>query len=197
MGKRIVLNLKPGGESTLFVNGESFGTYRSDLCNVIFEEHHYISDNTITRNAKLGESYDILMETYAGHYIPQRAQGCIYGPALNSKPFTDNLENGKRCVLGNCTYGIWNEEAYQLYLDVVTLGRLLEVIDRTTLRAAKIEEALEKFTFIVDFEQEKENRQKNYAEARKMLEPLLSSKNGSTVPEFYAIGNGIWQGLFS
>lgn len=189
-GKRIVLNLKPGGESTLFVNGESFGTYRSDLCNVIFEEHHYVSDNTITRNAKTGESYDILMETYAGHYIPQRAQGCIYGPALNGKPFTDTLENGKRCVLGNCTYGIWNEEAYQLYLDVVTLGRLLEVIDRTTLRAAKIEEALEKFTLIVDFEQEKENRQKNYAEARKMLEPLLSSKNGSTVPEFYAIGNG-------
>lgn len=189
-GKRIVLNLNPGGESTLFVNGESFGTYRSDLCNVIFEKIHYIQDNTITRNGKCGERFDILMETYAGHFIPQREQGCIYGPVLGGNPLNDSLEKGKRCVLGKCSYGIWNEEAYQLYLDVVTLGRLLEVIDRTTLRAAKIEEALEKFTLTVDFEQGKENRQKCYAETRKMLEPLLYSKNGSTVPEFYAIGNG-------
>lgn len=29
-GERIVLNLAPGGESTLFVNGEPFGTYRAD-----------------------------------------------------------------------------------------------------------------------------------------------------------------------
>lgn len=189
-GKRIVLNLKPGGESTLFVNGESFGTYRSDLCNAIFEEYHYVLDNTLTKSGACGEEYDILMETYAGNYIPQLEQGCIYGPAIDGQPYEDTLAEGKRRVLGNCTYGIWNEEAYQLYLDVVALGRLLEVIDRTSLRAAKIEEALEKFTLIVDFEQSKEVRQKSYSQARKMLEPLMSAKNGGTVPEFYAIGNG-------
>ena len=29
-GKRIVMNLKPGGESALFVNGQAFGTFRAD-----------------------------------------------------------------------------------------------------------------------------------------------------------------------
>lgn len=40
-------------------------------------------------------------------------------------------------------------------MDVDTLGRLLEVLDKTSLRAAKIAKALEQFTLIVDFEQER------------------------------------------
>ena len=185
-GKRIVLNLSPGGESTLFVNGESFGTYRADWLGV---KHQFYSDNTIARQAHAGDSYEILMETYAGHYFPEsELGGCATGPVIPGT-YEAPEDDGKRCTLGVSTYGIWNEECYQLYMDVVTLQSLMKVMDETSLRAAHIAEALEQFTLIVDFEQDIERRTESYVEARKVLEPLLQKVNGSTVPKFYAVGN--------
>lgn len=185
-GKRIVMNLKPDGEATLFVNDKAFGTYRASWVN---EPHHYIVDNVLSRCAKGDEQFDIMMEVYAGHYYPEAPTGgCATGPVLPGS-YTDKLEEGKRRTLGRCTYGIWNEDAYQLFMDVDTLGRLLEVLDKTSLRAAKIAKALEQFTLIVDFEQERDARIESYKKARKALKPVLEAENGSTMPVFYAVGN--------
>ena len=117
-----------------------------------------MEDNVLTREAKAGEQFDILMETYAGHYYPEAPTGgCATGPVLPGL-YQDPLEEGKRRTLGVCTFGIWDEDAYQLYMDVQTLLGLLEVVDLSSLRAAKIAEALEQFTLTVDFEQDKEAR---------------------------------------
>lgn len=185
-GERIVLNLNPGGESALFVNGEEFGTYRADWVN---EQHHFMEDNTLSTNAAAGASYEVLMETYAGHYYPEcRDGGCATGPVLPGA-FKDPKIDGSRTELGVCTYGIWNEEAYQLYMDVDTLAKLLLTLDESTLRAAKIAEALELFTLTVDFEQERAGRIASYKEARESLSPVLTAVNGTTMPRFYAVGN--------
>lgn len=185
-GKRIVLNLDPDGESTLFVNGKSFGTYRASW---VSEKHHYVEDNVLTREGKAGERFDILMETYAGHYYPEAPTGgCATGPVLEGL-YQDPLEEGRRRTLGVCTFGIWDEDAYQLYMDVQTLLGLLEVVDLSSLRAAKIAEALEQFTLTVDFEQDREARQASYREASAQLRPVMEAVNGSTQPVFYAIGN--------
>ncbi len=185
-GKRIVMNLKPDGEATLFVNDKAFGTYRASWVN---EPHHYIVDNVLSRCAKGDEQFDIMMEVYAGHYYPEAPTGgCATGPVLPGS-YTDKLEEGKRRTLGRCTYGIWNEDAYQLFMDVDTLGRLLEVLDKTSLRAAKIAKALEQFTLIVDFEQERDARIESYKKAREALKTVLEAENGSTMPVFYAVGN--------
>lgn len=185
-GKRIVMNLNPDGESTLFVNGKAFGTYRASW---VREKHHFTEDNILTRCGEAGQEFSILMETYAGHYFEESPEGgCMTGPVMPGL-YTDPLEEGKRRVLGSCTYGIWNEDAYQLYMDVDTLNKLLEVLDDRSLRAAKVAEALEKFTLIVDFEQSKEQRIQCYKEAREALRPALEATNGSTMPQFYAIGH--------
>lgn len=185
-GKRIVMNLKPGGESTLFVNGQAFGTYRADW---VSEPHHYMEDNVLAREGKTGSCYEVLMETYAGHYYPECPDGgCATGPVLPGS-FMDPLPEGARRTLGCCTYGIWNEDAYQLYMDVDTLNKLLETLDNTSLRAAKIAQALEEFTLIVDFEQDKEKRIAGYRAAREALRPAMEAVNGSTMPVFYAVGN--------
>lgn len=129
------------------------------------------------------------METYAGHYFPEAPSGgCATGPVLPGA-YEDTAVEGARRVLGKCTYGIWNEEAYQLYMDVDTLGRLLTTLDETSLRAAKIAKALEQFTLIVDFEQPREQRIDSYKKAREALRPVMEAKNGSSAPVFYAIGN--------
>ncbi len=183
-GKRIVMRLAPGGESTLFVNGRSFGTYRADW---VSEAHHYMEDNVLTRSGQAGEQYSILMETYAGHYFPE-IHSCATGPVLPGA-YQDPLQEGKRRTLGVCTYGIWNEDAYQLYMDVDTLYKLLETLDETSLRASKIAEALEEFTLTVDFEQDREGRTASYREAIQKLRPVMEAVNGTTQPVFYATGN--------
>ncbi|MBR6709888.1 MAG: alpha-mannosidase [Clostridia bacterium] len=187
-GQRIVMNLAPGGESTLFVNGAAFGTYRADW---ISDDHHYMVDNYLTRDAKAGDSFDILMETYAGHHIPEVSLYSFkVGPVLpDGDQFRDPNPAGPRRTLGKCTYGIWNEDAYQLYMDVDTLNKLLQTLDDTSLRASKICDALEQFTLIVDFEQDREKRIAAYRAAREALRPAMEAVNGSSAPVFYAIGN--------
>ena len=183
-GKRIALDLKLGGESTIFVNGRSFGTYRAAW---VTYPHHFIEDNFITVNGKEGETFDIAVEAYAGHDYPE-TWGCATGPVLPGK-FEPREENDDRATYEDATFGIWNEDAYQLFIDVDTLTKLLNVLDETSLRAAKVAEALEQFTLIVDFEQDCKARDESYRKARKALEPALKAVNGSTMPDFYAIGH--------
>lgn len=185
-GQRIVMDLKPDGESALFVNGKAFGTYRASW---VYEPHHFMEDNVLSACGKKGEHFDLLMETYAGHFIPEAPTGgCATGPVLPGA-YRDGAEEGKRRVLGKCTYGIWNEEAYQLYMDVSTLSMLLTTLEENSLRAARIAKALQQFTLIADFEQPREERIASYKEAREALRPVMEAKNGSTAPVFYAVGN--------
>lgn len=185
-GERIVMNLKPDGEATLFVNGQAFGTYRASW---VTEPHHFMEDNVLTRCAEGGEQFEILMEVYAGHFYPESPQGgCATGPVLPGA-YTDPLEEGWRRTLGTCTYGIWNEDAYQLYMDVDTLDKLLPTLEETSLRAAKVAKALEQFTLTADFEQDRNARIASYRAAREVVKPALEAVNGSTMPVFYAVGN--------
>ncbi len=185
-GQRIVMNLRTGGESTIFVDEQAFGTYRADW---VREPHHYLVDNILTSCGEANKQYNILIEAYAGHFFPDSPLGgCATGPVLSSA-YQDPKKEGARATLECCTYGIWNEDAYQLYLDVETLLQILEQTDPESLRADKIAAALENFTLAVDFEQPLEGRIADYKKARKVLRPAMQAHNGSTAPVFYAVGN--------
>lgn len=185
-GKRVVMNLPMGGESTVFVNGQAFGTYRS---NWVQPPLHYIEDNYLTLSAKAGDVYEIYLEAYAGHYIAQsELEGCSTGPVMPGAYQDDKVE-GKRMTIGPASWGVWNEDAYQLLMDVDTLTQLAKQVNPESLRADKLQKALEDFTLAVDFEQDSEKRNADYRKARKILAPLLKAKNGSTGPVFYAVGN--------
>ena len=191
-GKRIVMDLRQGGEATVFVNGEAFGTRRAEWVSV---PHHYICDQVLTEHAVPGESYHLLMEAYAGHGYPGETHGgCATGPVRPTEgswrgdylPEPDDMLRQRK---GRSTFGVWHEEAYQLWLDVQTIRDLLESVDPDSLRASELEEALEGFTLAVDFEQPREGRLADYTRARAMLAPVLSAHNGTTAPRMAAIGN--------
>lgn len=185
-GKRIVMDLNTGGETTVFVDGRSFGTYRAPWVSV---PHHYIEDNCLTRCGEAGQTYQLMLEAYAGHYYPEsRFGGCATGPVLPGT-YEDPKANSCRARLGQLTYGIWNEDAYQLYMDLETLRLLGEQLDPNSLRADRIAQALEQVTLVVDFEQPLEERAASYRLGRQALQPVLQAVNGSTAPMFYAIGN--------
>ena len=186
-GHRIVMDLNTGGETTVFVNGRSFGTYRAGWVDVA---HQFIEDNCLARTGEAGKMYHLLLEAYAGHYYPESAalRGCATGPVLPGS-YTDPLADTERAVLGRMTYGIWNEDAYQLYMDMQTLSLLIDQVDAESLRADRLASALEQATLIADFEQSLPDRISSYRAAREVLKPALAATNGSTSPQFYAVGN--------
>ena len=185
-GRAVTLDLQTGGESTVFINGRSFGTRRAEWVEV---PHHYIVDNFLTFDAVPGTEYDLLIEAYAGHFIAEsELGGCATGPVIPGS-YQDPKKEGERACLGRMTYGIWNEDAYQLYMDLRTLFLLGEQVDQESLRADNIAKALETATLLVDFEQPLEARIAGYRAARESLRPMLEAVNGTTAPVFYAIGN--------
>ncbi len=183
-GQMVTMDLNLGGEATLFVNGRAFGTRRADWVDT---PHHYKVDNILTGHAVPGKRFDLLFEVYAGHYFPD-AGGCATGPVLPGS-YLDPKTEGQRTVMGSSTFGVWQEDAYQLWLDVSTLHLLMNELPDTSLRAAKIADALEEYTLLVDFEQPREARLADYRKARKALSPLLAAQNGSTMPRISAVGN--------
>ena len=183
-GQTVVMDLNLGGEATLFVNGQAFGTRRAEW---VETPHHYQVDNILTESAVPGEKFELLFEVYAGHYFPD-AGGCATGPVLPGS-YQDPKAEGSRAAMGHNTFGIWQEDAYQLWLDVSTLSMLMDELPDTSLRAAKISDGLEQYTLLVDFEQPREARLADYRNARKMLAPLLAAPNGPTMPRLSAVGN--------
>lgn len=171
-GHRIYLRPDVGGEMLVFVNGTVAGA--KDL------QHDGI---TLTRKADGGEHYTLLIESYSGHG-PRLENGGPYPPERIPVPEPPKHQ----VVVRKSGFGIWNEDAFMLYIDAFALYRLYESLNAKTLRAAKILEGLERFTKIVDFELSLEERNQTYRQAREVLKPLLECVNGSTAPEYTIFG---------
>lgn len=180
-GKRIVLDIKTGGEGTVYVNGRLQGQRRADW---VREQHHFISDLKLCSSAVPGERYEILLESYGGH----GKRDWTVGPVIpgTESPFEPA---GPQRVLETSTFGVWNEGAYQLWLDVKVLFDIRNNIDETSLRTMEIDRALKDFTLAVDFEQPSERVTQDFREYRERLKPLLQCKNGSTSPVMYIFGH--------
>ena len=180
-GKRIVLDIQTGGESAVYINGNIIGCRRADY---ISEPHHFISDLLLAESGKAGESYELLVETYAGH----GARVCNAGPVTPGT--VAPYEPGETQVeLSSSTYGIWNETAYQLWLDAKMLLDVRNNIDQNSLRTAEIDKGLKDFAIIADFELPFGEMLETLKDCRKRLKPLLECKNGSTSPRMYVFGH--------
>lgn len=171
-GHRVFLHPEVGGEMLIWVNGKTAGS--RDL------KHNGI---TLTRCGKEGESFFIVAESYAGHG-PRLENGGPCPPERVAVPEPPACQ----AAVGAPDFGIWNEDAFQLLMDVVTLHRLYQGLDPKSLRAMKVKEGLSHFTRIADFELEPEKRNETFRIAREILKPLLSCINGSTAPEFTIFG---------
>ncbi|MDD3336463.1 MAG: glycoside hydrolase family 38 C-terminal domain-containing protein [Eubacteriales bacterium] len=182
----LVLKLQPGGESCIYVNGNAFGTYRAGWVGI---EHHYMVDNYLDEDIACNGRFELMLEVYAGHFYPNgQINFCAPGPVLPGS-YENERKGTPRAVLGKSEIGYWNEIAYQLWLDVKTLEQTMQQMEAHSLRARKIEKALQEFTLRVDFEQPLEARVHDYALARECLKEALACKNGCTTPVFYGVGN--------
>ncbi len=174
-GERLVLRSETGPESLIWVNGKELGS-RS------WAER----EATLTHKAKAGEVFDILIESYAGG-DPHVCGGgpCIDGWQMVPEPKIPQV------TLKKSEIGIWDEEVYQLWLDVETLARLARSsADQESLRVAKIDDALKQVTLVVDLELPRREMLETVRRGRELLRPLLAARNGSTAPGMHCFGHG-------
>lgn len=172
-GHRIVLVLGTGGESLVYVNGQAVGARD--------REHREI---TLTQQGRALDTFEIVAESYAGHGPMVTRVGPVPPDRITvpEPPATQH-------VLGTTTFGIWEEDLYQLLMDVETLVRLRNVLDARSLRVAQIDQGLRDFTLIVDPELAYEEFFATVHSGRERLRPLLAAMNGDTVPELFAFGH--------
>lgn len=172
-GKRIVLKLEPGGaESAIWVNGVSKGA-----------RDHSGRELLLAAEAKGNEKFELLVETFGGN--PRTTGGGPRPEWFQPKEYVPAPQR-----LGRSTFGIWNEEAFQLWLDMECLMQLRDVIlDKDSLRVAEIDEALKALTLVVDLELPEVERDKTLVEGRKVLAKALACKNGSTAPVMHCFGH--------
>jgi len=172
-GQRIVLRVDVGGESVVYVNGVAAGAR---------DRAH--GEITLATDARPGDQYDIAIEAYAGHG-PMVVHAGPTPPDRETVPEPPSTQ----AVVGRTTYGIWEEDVYQLWLDVQTLFDLREHADPESLRVAEIDAGLRDFTLIVDPELPRDEFLATVHEGRERLRPLLECVNGSTAPTLYAFGH--------
>lgn len=171
-GRRILLHLGAGPEMLVFINGVSAGSIDS--------KHAMVE---LTGCAVPGESFEIYAECYAGHGVRLECGG-IYEREDVPVP-----EPGEcQCVVESSHFGIHDQEMFSVYADYHTLYELWKVLPEGDLRTMKIGEALQRFTYIADFEALQPRRSESVREGAKLLKPLLEKRNGDTVPKFTIFG---------
>jgi alpha-mannosidase len=173
-GRRIVLVPDFGGEALVFVNGKAAAARD--------KEHREV---TLSRKAKPGERFAVLAEAYAGH----GPQECSSGPVPPGRE-TVPEPGPTQATVGECSFGIWEEDVYQLAIDVETLYLLRGTLDADSLRVSEIDRGLREFATLVDFELPSERMLETVRRCRKALAPLLACANGSTAPVLHAFGHG-------
>ena len=173
-GRQVAVRLDVGKEGLVFVNGVAAGAMDKQ------HQHVFLSDR-----AREGDTYELLMEAYAGH----GPTPCHAGPTPPERQVPPAPPETQATV-GRSSLLVVDEELYQLRMDVETLYHLRNALDADSLRVAEIDDGLKDFTLIADFELPRDEMLKTARQARQRLRPLLECVNGSTSPVMYCFGHG-------
>ncbi len=179
-GERIVMMLNPGGEATLFLNGRAFGARRADRLD---HPHQYASDLTLAKCARGGERYRLAMEVYGGTPLPANPSRPVFPE--EGVPYT---RNGP-AVTGRSTFGLWNEEAYQLWLDLTVLRDVHGYLGENDAFREALEAGFARMLDMLDLEQPLRERRRACTEARALIAPLMNAHNGTFAPQMGVIAN--------
>ena len=171
-GRRVVLRFEAGGDGIVFSGGVALGARD--------REHPELP---LSRSGRAGTCYELLAECYAGHGPIEENVGPVPPGRV---PIPEPGPRQRR--VGRSSFGTWNEDAYQLWLDAETLHRSRASLPWSSLRFAEIDEGLRGLCRIVDFELPREGRDSSFRAAREYLAPLLSRRNGDSAPTYRLFG---------
>ncbi len=179
-GERIVMDLNPGGESVLFLNGRVFGARRADRMD---HPHQYISDQIVCRKAEGGESFSVALEVYGGTPLPDHPGRPVFPE--NGVTFTRT----GAAVTGRSTFGWWNEEAYQLWLDLTVLRDVHDYLAPHDGFREVLADGFARLLDSLDAELPLPERRQAYTAARRLIAPLVNAHNGTFAASMGVIAN--------
>ena len=140
----------------------------------------------LSLDAKAGRQYQLLLEVSAG-YNPQR---CEAGPVPLGERTIPDVHPSNTPELGETAFGVWQDQAVQLWFDAEMLRSLLTHLPDESPRSNEIQQALKDFTLIVDFELPEGEVTATFGAARDRLAPVLARPAGPSAPTLNAFGHG-------
>ncbi|MDR2742551.1 MAG: glycosyl hydrolase-related protein, partial [Treponema sp.] len=170
-GVPLFLSVLPNADSLVFLDGKPIGAF-----NLFHKKLRIEAD---------GAEHTLHVESYAGH--PHGGCGPFEGTSIivtlgKTLPDFPNVFEGG-CLLERL------ETVYSLYYDVKALFELAKELDNNSLRKARILKGLYDALMGVHFAATGEELEREAAAAREKIAPLLTAKNGDTVPEVHLIGH--------
>jgi alpha-mannosidase len=176
-GERIVFHTADShgffGEGRVLVNGREAGGRD--------RQHREI---LLTTRGKTRTRYAILMEMYAGH----GATECGGGPSPEGHLMVPEPPAQQQTV-GEASFGIWQEDCFQAWIDLTTLLEVRDSLDANSLRVAEIDAALRDFTTLADLELPRAAMLASIRAGRRRLQTVLACRNGSTAPVLDCFGH--------
>lgn len=172
-GKRIEVYFKCN-ETLVWVNGKLAGSTN--------RKHDYV---LLTTCAEGGKRYELMFESYAGHGATPEHY-CIVVP--DEDPIPEPVKPQR--TVPEASIITWNEQAYQLYMDIKMLYLASNAMDENSMRRNQMEKALEDVTCILKLEESEDIFNSSVEESIAFLKPYLEAHNGSTTPEMFCIGHG-------
>ncbi len=179
-GERIVMDLRPGGESVVFVNGKVFGARRGDR---MPWKHQYISDQAVCRKAEGGETFSVALEVYGGTPLPDHPGRPVFPE--DGVSFTGTGP----AAAGQSTFGWWNEEAYQLWLDLTVLRDVHGCLEPHDPFREALADGFARLLDSLDMELPLRERREAYIAARRMIAPLADARNGTFAASMGVVAN--------
>jgi alpha-mannosidase len=167
----LFLHVLPNADSLVFMDGKPFGAF-----NFFHRKLQIAAD---------GAEHTLYIESYAGH--PQGGCGPFEGTSII-------ITLGKTLPnFPNTFEGGWLlerlEPVYSLYYDGKALFELTKELDNNSLRKARILKGLYDALMGVHFASTGAELEKEAAAAKQKIAPLLTAKNGDTMPEVHLIGH--------
>jgi alpha-mannosidase len=162
-----------GGDTVVYIDGVAAGT--EDWA------HEHVP---VVKKGKAGRKYQFLAEIHAGHGNTPVG----HGPVPHGRVPIPEPPPTQRTV-GEATFGIWDEELFQAWMDFETLLQVRDNIDSESLRVVRIDDALRRFTIALDLELPPDELRAAIKNGRACLRDALACHNGPTTPEMYCFGH--------
>jgi len=176
-GKQLVLTGN-NGECIVWVNGEIYGS--------IDREHKYIY---LTDAAKAGDTYEIVMEVYAGHGLKGLDSDHYIGAVNERTEHRGERNTGTQKVYNDGAVSVWHEDIYKAYMDMRTLFELRGCLEGESQRTAEIDKALKAAAAHMNFELPFDMMLETVKYADSLLAPALAAHNGSSAATLYVFGH--------
>ncbi len=177
-GQALYLIPQVGGyEALLRVNGKAMGTYASKIV-VTRHGNHYV--RRICADCKAGDTFDIVLEFYAGHYV------------IGCHPFEEAEKHDFTHPCGPLLIARKEQDIADFIYDLKTCLQLLEISGRDSFLGAEILNVLTEVHRRIFYDPETTEEslfRSRLKEARGIMRQILELKNGDFAPEAVLCGH--------